>query len=95
MSNYDYFRQQVSEMERIKGKTVHEEHVVEFRAMCAKMINDAIPDIRKQCLEEMKQEQREQEHVEKRQPEEAKVRLNVNVENVKSQILQAIRNAFK
>ena len=95
MASYDYFKQYVSEMERIRAKTAHDEHVVELRALCAKMINDAIPDIKKQCLEEMKQEQREQEHVEKRQPEEAKVRLNVNVENVKSQILQAIRNAFK
>ena len=95
MASYDYFKQYVSEMERIRAKTAHDEHIVEFRALCAKMINDAIPDIRKQCLEEMKQEQHEQEHVEKRQPEEAKVRLNVNVENVKSQILLAIKNAFK
>ena len=46
MSNYDYFKQHVSEMERIKAKTAHEEHIVEFRAMCAKMINDAIPEIK-------------------------------------------------
>ena len=45
MSNYDYFKQYVSEMERIKAKTAHDEHIIEFRAMCAKMINDAIHTI--------------------------------------------------
>lgn len=47
MADYNYFKQYVSEMERIRAKTAHEEHIVEFRAMCAKMINDAIPDIKK------------------------------------------------
>ena len=43
MANYDYFKQYKSEMERIKAKTAHDEHKIEFRDMCAKMINDAIP----------------------------------------------------
>jgi len=47
MANYNYFKQYVSEMERIRAKTAHEEHIVEFRAMCAKMISDAIPDIKR------------------------------------------------
>lgn len=46
MANYDYFKQYVSEMERHKAKTAHDEHIIEFRAMCAKMINDAIPEIK-------------------------------------------------
>ena len=45
MSNYDYFKQYVSEQERIRAKTAHDEHILEFRAMCAKMIQDAIPQI--------------------------------------------------
>ena len=48
MSNYDYFNQYKSEMERIKVKTAHDEHKVEFRDMCAKMISDAIPEIKTQ-----------------------------------------------
>ena len=44
MASFDYFKQYVSEMERIRAETAHEEHIIEFRAMCAKMINDAIPD---------------------------------------------------
>ena len=46
MASFDYFKQYVSEMERIKAETAHDEHIIEFRAMCAKMINDAIPDIK-------------------------------------------------
>ena len=56
MASFDYFKQYVSEMERIKAKTAHDEHIIEFRAMCAKMINDAIPDIKRQCVEECKKE---------------------------------------
>ena len=45
MSTFDYFKQYVSEQERIRAKTVHDEHIMEFRAMCAQMIKDAIPKI--------------------------------------------------
>ena len=48
MSNYDYFKQYKSEMERIKAKTAHDEHKIEFRDMCAKMISDAIPKIKEE-----------------------------------------------
>ena len=53
MSNYDYFNQYKSEMERIKVKTAHDEHKVEFRDMCAKMISDAIPEIKAQVKQEI------------------------------------------
>ncbi len=56
MADYDYFKQYVSEMERIKAQTAHDEHIIEFRAMCAKMISDAIPEIKEQCLEEFRRE---------------------------------------
>ena len=42
---YDYFKQYKSEMERIRVKTAHDEHKIEFREMCAKMINDVVGDI--------------------------------------------------
>ena len=45
MSNNDLFKQYVSEQERIRAKTAHDEHILEFKAMCAKMIQDAIPQI--------------------------------------------------
>lgn len=61
MASFDYFKQYVSEMERIKAETAHDEHILEFRAMCAKMINDAIPDIKRQCLEECRKELKTEE----------------------------------
>ncbi len=65
MSNYDYFNQYKSEMERIKVKTAHDEHKVEFQQMCAKMISDAIPEIKAQVkqeiMAELKIEERQEE----------------------------------
>ena len=55
-STYDYFKQQVAQMERIKAQTAHEEHILEFRAMCADMINQMAPEIKRECMEECKQE---------------------------------------
>ena len=46
MASFDYFKKVVDDMERIRAETAHEEHILEFRAMCAKMISDAIPDIK-------------------------------------------------
>ena len=63
MANFDYFKQYVSEMERIKAETAHDEHIIEFRAMCSKMINDAIPEIKQQCMEECKKELESSKHL--------------------------------
>ena len=93
MTDYDYFKQYVSEMERIKAKTAHDEHILEFQAMCAKMINDAIPDIKKQCLEEFKQTYHESGTNNKMKAEEVEVRINT--ESIRSQIIQALKKAFK
>ena len=61
MANYDYFNQYKSEMERIKVKTAHDEHKVEFQQMCAKMISDAIPEIKAQVKQEIMAELKEKE----------------------------------
>lgn len=53
MSKYDYFKQYVSEQERIRAKTAHDEHILEFRTMCAKMIQDAIPQIIQQYNQQL------------------------------------------
>lgn len=53
MSNYDYFKQYKSEQERIHAKTAHDEHKIEFRDMCAKMISDAIPKIKEEIKAEI------------------------------------------
>ena len=56
--------------------------------MCAKMINDAIPDIKQQCMEECRQELA-RENASKSKQEKVDVRLNIK------DIEQQIRNAFK
>ncbi len=92
MASYDYFKQYVSEMENQKAKTVHEEHIVEFRALCAKMINDAIPEIKRQAKEEIL---REQEAERKSQPKQQEVEVKVSAEKIRKTIYDAIKRAFK
>ena len=53
VASFDYYKQYVSEMERIKVETAHDEHIIEFRVMCAKMIEDARKDIVEQCVQEV------------------------------------------
>ena len=50
---FDYFQQYVNELERARVETAHQEHVLELRAMCAKMIEDAKAQIKRECMEEM------------------------------------------
>ena len=88
MADFDYFKQYVSEMERIKARTAHDEHILEFRAMCAKMINDAIPDIKQQCVEACRNELKIGERKEAKKEEKVDVKLNF------SDIERQIRNAF-
>ena len=38
MTTYDYFQQQVNQLEHINAQTAHEHHIQEFKAMCADMI---------------------------------------------------------
>ena len=90
-NSYDYFKQQVAQMENIRAKTAHEQHIVEFRAMCAKMINDAIPDIKQQCMEECRQELA-RENASKSKQEKVDVRLNIK--DIQRQIIGAFKRIF-
>ena len=38
----DYFQQQKEQIERINAQTAHDFHRIEFREMCAKMIDEAL-----------------------------------------------------
>ena len=98
MASFDYFKQYVSEMERIKAETAHQEHIVQFHAMCAKMIQDAIPDIKQHCIEECMKEVQAKYHLKEPDKQEARnmdVHFKVNVEDVKKSIMDALRRAFK
>ena len=94
MANFDYFKQYVSEMERIKAETAHDEHIIEFRAMCAKMINDAIPEIKQHCLEEYRREaKKEQACACKKKDKNVEVRLNFK--DIERQVKDAFKRAFR
>ena len=54
MTTYDYFKQYVDRLEHIKAITAHEEHILEFKAMCADMIKEATPSIKEECMQDMK-----------------------------------------
>ena len=91
MASFDYFKQYVSEMERIKAETAHDEHIIEFRAMCAKMIGDAIPDIKRQCVEECKKELKMGEQ----QEEKKEVNVKLNFSDIERQVREAFRRVFR
>lgn len=38
----DYLQQEKERLEKIHAQTAHEHHIVEFRQMCAQMIEDAL-----------------------------------------------------
>ncbi len=89
-NSYDYFKQQVAQMENIRAKTAHEQHIVEFRAMCAKMINDAIPDIKQQCMDECRQQMERKANNQKQE----KVDLRLNIKDIEQQIKNAFKKVF-
>ena len=95
MTTYDYFKQQVAQMERIRAQTAHDEHIVEFRAMCAKMINDAIPDIKQQCMEECKQEIEKEQSSSSKRKKEPEIEYRFNFKDIEKQVRKAFQKAFK
>ena len=91
MANFDYFKQYVSEMERIKVETAHDEHIIEFRAMCAKMISDAIPEIKQPAMEEVRAELKAEDRQEDKKP----VDVKLSIGNLERQIRDAFRRVFR
>lgn len=80
-------------MERIKAKTAHDEHIIEFRALVDKKISEAIPEIKKQCMEECRREfGAEDKSAKKVEPE---VEIKFDVGNLRKQLVDAFRKAFK
>ena len=95
MASFDYFKKVVDDMERIKAETAHEEHIVEFRAMCAKMINDAIPDIKQQCLEAMRQELKKEEQQKAKQQQRVNVDVQIDEDSVRKKVMDAFHRIFR
>ena len=59
--------------------------------MCAKMINDAIPDIKRQCVEECRKELK----IEERQEEKKEVNVKLNFSDIERQVREAFRRVFR
>lgn len=94
MADFDYFKNFVEHMTHIDPETAHEQHILEFQAMCAKMINDAIPDIKQQCLEAMRQEQKKEEQQKPKHQQQVNVEVQVDADSLRKKIMDALRRAF-
>ena len=97
MADFDYFKNFVEHMTHIDPTTAHQQHVLEFQAMCSKMISDAIPKIKQECLEAMRQELKLKEQQEERKPkqqQQVKVDVEVNAESLRQKVMDALRRAF-
>ena len=92
-NSFEYMKQQVAQLERIRAETAHEHHIVEFRAMCAKMIDEAIPEIKRQVKEDILRELKMQDKAEPQKTVEVKPVFSA--EQVKSSLFDALKRAFR
>ena len=94
MASFDYFKNFVEHMTHIDPETAHEQHIVEFQAMCAKMISDAIPDIKQQCLEAMRQELKQKEQQKAKQQQKVNVDVQIDAESLQKKVMDAFHRIF-
>ena len=81
-------------MERIKAQSAHEEHILEFRAMCADMINQMAPEIKRECMDERKQEI-EKEQSSRSRKKDPEIQFHLNMKDIEKQVRKAFARAFK
>ena len=93
-NSFEYMKHQAEQLERMRSaETAHEAHIIEFKALCAKMIEEAIPEIKRQVKEEILRELKQQNRSE--QPKQQEVEIVVNAEKAKRSIFEAIKRAFR
>jgi hypothetical protein len=94
MANSVYFKSYVDQLNRMRVETAHDQHILEFRAMCAKMIEEAIPVItarvKEECMRELRQYYKLTE-----QPKQQEVKVIISAEKIKTSVIEAIKRAFK
>ena len=95
MASFDYFKNFVDHMTHIDPETAHEQHIVEFQAMCAKMISDAIPDIKQKCLEAMRQELKKDEQQKVKQPQRVNVDVQIDEDSLRKKVMDAFYRIFR
>ena len=93
-NSFEYMKHQVEQLERIRAaETAHQAHIIEFKALCAKMIEEAIPEIKRQVKEDI---MRELKHQDKNEPpKQQKVEAVFSTEQVKSGLIEALKRAFR
>ena len=82
-------------MERIKAQTAHEEHILEFKAMCSDMINEMAPEIKRECMEECKNEIKKEQDSSRKRTKEPEVQFHLNMKDIEKQVRKAFARAFK
>ena len=85
MSYNECFENYKKHIENLNAMTAHEQHIIEFRAMCAQMIEDAKAGIKNECMEEMKGQQQKKQDVQ----------VRINMKDIKKQVIDAFKKAFK
>ena len=93
MANFDYFKNYVDHIERYNKLEAHEQHILEFKAMCAQMITDSIPHIKQECLDAMREEQKKEEQQEKVKPkrqQQIDVEVQVDADSIRKKVIDAI-----
>ena len=80
MADFDYYQQYVKNLEHANAITAHEEHILEFQAMCAKQIKEATPSIEEDCIQKMKAMM---PHPEPRPRKKLDVQVEINMKDVK------------
>lgn len=92
-NSYEYFKSYVEQINRMRAETAHEQHIQEFKAMVAKMIDEAIPEIKRQVKEDLLREQKQQDKTE--QPKQQEVEAVFSTEQIKSSFMDALKRAFR
>ena len=94
MSSSDYLKNYIDQIEHIRVETAHDQHILEFRAMCAKMIEEAMPKIRDYVKQEIMADLRQQ-YNKTEQPKQQEVEAVFSPEQVKTSLFDAIKRAFR
>ena len=80
----DYFKQQKEQLERMNAETAHDFHRIEFREMCAQMIDEAL------------RQHDQQLEVDVQTTLNGKpITMNGFVSDIKKQLQDKLRKAFK
>ena len=73
---FDYLQNHIDRLEHTNALLAHEEHILEFKALCADMIKEATPSIKDECIQEMKR-------MLPPEPKKEEVQVKINMKDIK------------